>query len=242
MEFLRNRPQPGVKERAMKLLRFLAKCYPEVATHVALPMVGADRLLSEGIRLTHEEVVAHSWSINGNEVFYLLSEVLTTDLKYFENSHGRITPAGWLALEESATASDPSLGFVAMWFHPSITPLYIQAIEPSIRDAGYNAERMDFVEHTDSITDRMLGDIRRAKFLVADLTEQRPNVYFEAGFAMALGKRVIFTVRDDQRKEIHFDIQQYSYITWKEDDYPALRKKLADRILGAMGRGPVREV
>ena len=144
------------------------------------------------------------------ELNFLLNNVLQSELGYLSNS-GQITTKGWIALEQVPETEDPSLAFVAMSFKEELKPVFTQAIEPAIRAAGYKAERMDFLEHVESITDKMMADIRRAKFLLVDLTEHRPNVYFEAGFAFGLGKPVVFLVQEDQKDKVHFDIQQYSY-------------------------------
>jgi nucleoside 2-deoxyribosyltransferase len=128
-----------------------------------------------------------------------------------------------------------------MYFHDSLKVAYTEAIEPGIRAAGYKAERMDFLEHTDPIHDKMMADIRRAKFLVADLTKHRQNVYFEAGFALGLGKQVIWLLREDCKDDKSFDVRQYNFIYWKPDDLPALKERLKNRICGSsgLGQGPL---
>ena len=61
-----------------------------------------------------------------------------------------------------------------------------------------------------------------------DVTLERPNVYFEAGFAMALGRPVIWTAL--RGEVLHFDIRQFNFIEW---DTPAdLREKARDRVPG----------
>jgi nucleoside 2-deoxyribosyltransferase len=75
----------------------------------------------------------------------------------------------------------------------------------------------------------MLAEIRLAQFVVADFTFQRGNVYSEAGFAMGLGRPVIWTCREDHFDQTQFDTQQYNHIVWK--DAQDLQSKLRDRIL-----------
>jgi nucleoside 2-deoxyribosyltransferase len=107
------------------------------------------------------------------------------------------------------------------------------AFESGIRlavetDCGLQVLRVDRVEHNDNITDRILAGIRSAQFVVADFTGQRPGVYFEAGFAMGLGRTVIWTCRADEKDAIRFDTRQYNHIFWTD---PAdLRRRLAERI------------
>jgi nucleoside 2-deoxyribosyltransferase len=47
---------------------------------------------------------------------------------------------------------------------------------------------MNAVFHNDDINFAILAEIRRAQFIVADITGARGGVYFEAGFAKALGR------------------------------------------------------
>jgi nucleoside 2-deoxyribosyltransferase len=66
-------------------------------------------------------------------------------------------------------------------------------IQPSIEvDCGFTkAIRVDREHFGDRIDDRIIAEIRRCRFIVADFTGQRGGVYFEAGFALGLGKPVI---------------------------------------------------
>jgi len=60
-------------------------------------------------------------------------------------------------------------------------------------------------------------EIRRARFLIADLTGGNNGAYWEAGFAEGLGKKVIYTCRRDWADKIHFDKDQFVRVPWDED-------------------------
>jgi len=64
----------------------------------------------------------------------------------------------------------------------------LEAIKTAAADCGISAERVDEVESNQRITDRILQSITKAEFVIVDLTKERPNVFFEAGFAHGLGK------------------------------------------------------
>jgi len=65
-------------------------------------------------------------------------------------------------------------------------------------------------------------------------TGQRGGVYFEAGFALGLGKPVIWTCRSDDMEKLHFDTRQYNHVTWNTPI--ELKDKLVNRILATLPR------
>jgi nucleoside 2-deoxyribosyltransferase len=87
---------------------------------------------------------------------------------------------------------------------------------------------VDRKEHNEDINDFMIAEIRKSKFMVADFTDHKHGVYFEAGMMMGLGRPVIFTCREDQLGKAHFDTRQYSHIIWNTPE--ELREKLKRRI------------
>lgn len=149
------------------------------------------------------------------------------------NRDGRISLDGIKILEKYANENlDSKQVFVAMWFDTTMNDVYDYGFEPGIQsDTGLAARRIDRVDFLGKIDDEILAEIRRSKFVVADFTcgeTVRGGVYYEAGFAQALGKQVIFTCRADQIQQVHFDTRQFNHILWQT---PAdLQKQLNDRI------------
>ncbi|QRY16935.1 hypothetical protein [Bacillus cereus] len=141
-----------------------------------------------------------------------------------------VTVKGWnrIAELEKGRELDTKQAFVAMSFSPEMDGPYKNAITKAIREAGYQPVRIDEVEHNNDITDEIIVKIRQSKFVIADFTGHRGGVYFEAGYALGLGKTVIWTCRDDEFKNIHFDTRQFSHIKWSTED--ELYKKLLNRI------------
>lgn len=108
-------------------------------------------------------------------------------------------------------APDDNLVFVISSFTPEMEPSYL-AITSAAQAAGLRAERVKDVPGDYRITDRILKMIGQARFIVADLTNERPNVYFELGYARGLGKTVITIVRSGTN--IHFDVRDWTYIEY----------------------------
>lgn len=88
--------------------------------------------------------------------------------------------------------------FVIMPFATDFDDVYavIKAtVESSTTDAKGRCFRLDESRPAGRITDRLLTELRSATICIADLTENKPNVMWELGFAMALEKPVIIVTQ-----------------------------------------------
>ena len=88
------------------------------------------------------------------------------------------------------------------------------------------AERIDERATNEPITRRMLKAIEEAEYVVVDLTNPRPNVYYEAGYAQGMGKTPVYVAR--QGAEIPFDVQDYPVILYP--NMRELKSSLAERL------------
>ncbi len=103
-----------------------------------------------------------------------------------------LTMKGWQLYEENEKRQPNSKQcFVAMSFDPELDAIYEQGIKKAIKEAGYEPIRIDKEEHNEKICDRIIAEIRKSRFLVADFTQQKHGVYFEGGFAMGLNIPII---------------------------------------------------
>ena len=148
-----------------------------------------------------------------------------------------VTGQGRVRAEEITEApATSSSAFVAMWFSDDLMSLWQKGIAPGIMAAGYDPVRVDQVEHIGRIDDRIMLEIKRSRFVVADFTGHRGGVYFEAGYATGLSLPVLWTCRADDLDGLHFDIRQYNCLVWRD---PAdLSARLQARIENVVGRGP----
>jgi nucleoside 2-deoxyribosyltransferase len=84
----------------------------------------------------------------------------------------------------------------------------------------------DHIDHNQRIVPTVLDSIRRSVFIIADVSEPRPNVYYELGFAQALGKGVITTAY--KGTQLPFDIFDVPTLYWNSQR--TLREELDRRI------------
>lgn len=142
-----------------------------------------------------------------------------------------LTVKGWnriAELERVRVGAESNQVFVAMWFEPSLERPYTEGIEKAIEATHYKAVRIDLKEHNEKICDAIIGEIRKSRFMVADFTGHRGGVYFEAGYALGLGLPIIWTCRENDKDDLHFDTRQYNHIFWKDetDLFEKLRRRI----------------
>ena len=147
-----------------------------------------------------------------------------------------ITASGWEYLEDRERPSVlPNQVFVAMSFADELRSAWENGIYPALKRARFNPYRIDAAPHIDRIDTKIVAEIKNSRFLVADVTQQRPGVYFEAGYANGLGIPVFWSVRADDLKNVHFDTRQYNHIVW--DTEATLADKLYDFVSAIIGTG-----
>ncbi|MFO1315880.1 MAG: hypothetical protein U1F58_09765 [Burkholderiales bacterium] len=164
-----------------------------------------------------------AWAEREEELRYLLSNLLDQGL--IRSSEGSpqeqtyecvLTSSGWQFLDAHARPSIISnQAFIAMSFAPELLVAWTEGIAPAVRKAGYQPYRVDAQPHVDRIDTKIMAEIKNSRFVVADVTLQRPGVYFEAGYALGLGIPVFWCVRKDDLPNVHFDTRQYNHVIWE---------------------------
>jgi uncharacterized protein YuzE len=133
---------------------------------------------------------------------------------------------------------DERLCFVIMPFDTSFAGVH-QTIKGVVEDyAGCECIRADQISQSTQITDDIFDYIRRARFLVADVTGSNPNVFYEVGASHALEKNVILLLHVDSKAP--FDIQGIRYIRYSKSELPDLAVKLKDYVKGCLRTFPIR--
>ncbi len=119
--------------------------------------------------------------------------------------------------------------FIAMAFKEE-TKLFRDAIKRALNATGYKAIIIDEenLASDKTIPDGILSGIKKSKFCVADFTHHRNGVYFESGYALGLGKPVIYLCEEKDFANVHFDIKQLQHIIYSDAD--ELETKLISKI------------
>jgi DNA-binding response OmpR family regulator len=117
--------------------------------------------------------------------------------------------------------------FVVMQFgEKHLDSAYEGVIKPVFEEHGITCLRIDEVQDSGLVTDQVLRKIDECRFVLADLSGERPNCYYETGFAHALKKDMILTIR--RGDPVHFDLAGHRFIQWETE--ADLRKQLRARL------------
>ena len=129
--------------------------------------------------------------------------------------------------------------FVIMPFEKteSLDRAYTEAIRPIVQNLGLGCVRTDDIKSVQKIGERIEKSIRNAYFVIADLTSERPNCYYELGFAQALKRPAILVAQ--KGTELHFDVRDYPCIFYESEEH--LRRELLKTIVDAILTSPDRD-
>jgi hypothetical protein len=121
---------------------------------------------------------------------------------------------------------DPQAFVIMKFADEGLDAIYENAIAPALKNSGYTPVRIDKIPVSGSITTKTLEQIAKSDIVLADLTGGRPNCYYETGYAHALGKELILTIR--KRSTKHFSLSVHQFIEWTDGD--GLKRELMARL------------
>jgi hypothetical protein len=136
-----------------------------------------------------------------------------------------------MASPDSPETGPKPFVLVLMPFKKEFNDTYEYGIKGAAQDVGAFAERVDEQIFQEGILDRIFNQINKAEVIVADMTGQNPNVFYEVGYAHALNKVVVLLTQ--KAADIPFDIKDRQHITYG-GQIKTLRPELARRLKWAI--------
>ena len=125
--------------------------------------------------------------------------------------------------------------FVMMGFSDWNDKYYQDIYIPAIKEAGFEPARADELFSTGSVVEQIWEQIKKAKVLLADLTDKNPNVFYELGLAHAAKKPVIFTA--SKVEDVPFDLRHLRVIIYevREPDWAnKLKRSITDYLKNSL--------
>ena len=128
---------------------------------------------------------------------------------------------------------DKSLVFVAMSFKGEGGDDAFRAIKEAAKSIRLNARRVDENYSSGFIILEIIELIEKAEFIIFDLTYERPNVYYELGYAHGVGNspsNILLLAKEGT--ELHFDIAalRVHYYKSTEDLRQIIKRTLTEMI------------
>ena len=117
--------------------------------------------------------------------------------------------------------------FVAMPYTRKFLDVFA-TIRTTVEEYGYKVIRIDQERFVGSILEEIWDQIRRADLILADLTDNNPNVLYELGIAHALSKPsllVAHTTKGSLPTGTPFDLRAHRILAYKNPDSLSLQLK-----------------
>ena len=96
--------------------------------------------------------------------------------------------------------------FVVMQFTDEFNDLYREVIKPTCEKWGFDVIRADDMYTSGLIISDILTSIQEASVVVADVTPDNPNVYYEVGYAHGVRKPLILLSDKKRETKLPFDV------------------------------------
>lgn len=119
--------------------------------------------------------------------------------------------------------------FVLMPFNEKFDDVYRLGIKETASNLGITAERVDEQIFREGILERIYRQIDAADLILADMSGQNPNVFYEVGYAHAKGKLCVLMT--NSANDIPFDLKHHRHIIY--DSVSGLRESLGEDLIWA---------
>lgn len=102
-----------------------------------------------------------------------------------------------------------------MPFSEDMNDVFEDLIKVPLEEAGYDVQRADDISSSANIISDIVQSIESAHLIVADLTHQNQNVYYEVGLSHARSRPTILLTQN--LEEVPFDLRSYRIIEYGID-------------------------
>lgn len=172
-----------------------------------------DMLSGTGIPATFDKTKDHhvKVKVNGSIIELFINDVLvstayeqvnSSQVTFFFSSTDEI-----LVKDISINTKQPK-AFVVMQFTEEYNDLYKEVIKPVSENFGFECERADEAHTTNPILQDIIQSLKESSVIIADITPNNPNVFYELGYAHAINKPTILLC-DRKREKLPFDISGF---------------------------------
>ncbi|OAV73604.1 hypothetical protein Barb6_00098 [Bacteroidales bacterium Barb6] len=141
--------------------------------------------------------------VNGVLVAKAYRQINKSQITFFFSSS-----LGDISVKNIIINTKKSKAFIVMQFTDEYNHLYSEVIKPVVEESGFECERADEAYTTNPILQDIIQSIRESSIIIADITPNNPNVFYEVGYAHAINMPTILLC-DRKREELPFDISGF---------------------------------
>jgi hypothetical protein len=208
-------PLPNPQRQAELFILALGECSLSIEEYVHWP-----------IERWCAEIGTQDDTMRGTHGAFNLIRKRLTDTKLIEANTNplpstignRLSFDGWAEYERlRRDVVETKTAFMAMSFGNAVlTTIVNEHFAPAVAETGFQLFRLDARPKSGLIDNRMRVEIRAARFLICDLTDENRGAYWEGGFAEGSGKPVFYTCEACKfdAARTHFDTEHLFTIKW----------------------------
>lgn len=153
--------------------------------------------------------------------------------EWLAQPHRSGVPDGGDAREAPSPQSPVFSVFAAMPFSSAYDDVYLVAMSYAAGAVGATCVRIDKEDFEGDIVSEIQKRIKQSAAVIADVSESRPNVLYEVGYAHALGKPIVH-ICSTPMSELPFDVAHQNMLKYAAGQTFELRDRLARRLKAAI--------
>ncbi len=212
-------PLPTPSEQLSELVLWMGQRQPDYTTGVKLEALELAAWLGAPLSGNPDSLLG--WLIRESEPDKLIEKTTPGP---------RLTLNGWERFAQlRRTVGENKTAFMAMKFDKEdLDTALTTCFKPAAAAAGFDLRALTEGQSAGIIDDQLRVALRRARFVISDLTYGSRGAYWEAGFAEGSEKPVIYTCKRDwwEKEHVHFDTNHLATIIWSLDDLPTASAQL----------------
>jgi len=141
-----------------------------------------------------------------------------------------------IEIRDFAVAAELPRAFVVMHFAKPFDEVYADVIKDKCKEFGLETVRADEIYGPGFIVHDIVEQILRSQVVIAEITPENPNVYFEVGYALALNKPIVLLAR--QGTKLPFDVAGLRVLFYEDSigGKARLQRGLHRHLQAIMGR------
>lgn len=170
-----------------------------------------------GVEITTDEWLQVNIKCSGSNISLYINDVKVCSASAsINNSQMELLyrGVGDASVRDFKVKSEQPKAFIVMQFTDEFNSLYAEVIKPICEAYGYEVVRADNMYTNTQLIQDITTAIRESSLILADITPDNPNVYYEVGYAHALDKPTILLC-DRTREKLPFDVSGFRCIFYE---------------------------